>query len=105
MRKITEQAVSAFLSGRPFHQANMVCQPETDGRVFMYLHGNRIACRYADGTIKGTLAGWPTVTTRDRLNGLARAVDGVGVYQRNHEQYTDTGEPLDADDWYTIKTA
>lgn len=102
MRQITRNAVTAFLTDTPFSNSNMVVQPETDGRTFMYLHGNRIACKYPDGSIKATLAGWPTVTTRERINGLAVAVNGIGVHQYHHQQHLDSGDIVDPESWWTV---
>ena len=82
MRKITEKTVSAFLSGESCTVGNTT----TDGTVLL-LHGNRIAERMPDGSIMATLAGWPTVTTRERLNGLCRKLDLCGFSQSKHVQY------------------
>ena len=70
MRKETQIIVRAFLNGEA-----------------IYLHNNRIAWREGNH-IYATLAGWGTVTTRERLNGLCRAL-GVprGFYQAKHAQY------------------
>lgn len=60
---------------------------ETDGRA-IFLHGNLIAWRGEDGSISATLAGWPTVTTRERLNGLCAELGVRGrFYQRDHTQH------------------
>lgn len=32
------------------------------------LHGHHIVTLFSEGTLRFTLAGWPTVTTRDRVN-------------------------------------
>jgi len=38
-----------------------------------------------------TLAGWPTVTTRERINGLLTELGRPeGIWQRKHEQYYGT---------------
>lgn len=102
MRKITKEAVNAFLNGKVFRKNNTVVQPETDGRTFMYLHGNRIALRHANERIIGTLAGWPTPTTRERLNGIARMVNGCGICQRNFENVLDNGDRVADNEWFTI---
>lgn len=76
MRKVSETIARAFAEGRPASSGNTT----TDGSVVL-LHGNRIAWRQ-DGTIYATLAGWSTVTTRERINSLARALgSSVSVYQ------------------------
>ena len=82
MRKVTEKTVSAFLAGKSCTVGNTT----TDGTVLL-LHGNRIAERMPDGSIMATLAGWPTVTTRERLNGLCRLLGLGGFSQSKHVQY------------------
>ena len=83
MRKITEKVVEAFIAGRKCKVGNTT----TDG-VVLRLHGNLIAEKRPDGAIVATLAGWPTVTTRERLNGLSELL-GLGrlFCQINHGQW------------------
>lgn len=73
MRKVTRGVVSAFLEGRP----KRIDNTDTDG-VSLRLHGNTIAEWRPDG-LWVTDAGWPTRTTRDRLNGLFRSVSKASV--------------------------
>lgn len=73
MWKVTQQVVDAFLAGR----SRTVGNTETDGYV-LRLHGNVIAW-YDGWAIQATLAGWPTVTTRERLNGLC---ERLGIDRR-----------------------
>ena len=82
MRKETQKIAQAFARG----QAAKAARTETDGRT-VWLHGNRIAQREDDGSVWVTLAGWGTVTTRERLNGICREL-GVshGFVQRDHSQ-------------------
>lgn len=77
MRKVTKDVVGAFLRKEKRTQGNT----HTDGEK-LYLHGNMIACHSDEGIIV-SLAGWPTVTTRERLN----AIPGVSITQRNGVQY------------------
>ncbi len=70
MRKVTEQIVSAFLAGQRKSNGSTM----TDGER-LFLHGNRIAKKTAEG-IYVTTCGWNTPTTRDRLN----AIPGVRVH-------------------------
>lgn len=82
MRKCTRQIVHAFINGKPLKTKNMACDGES-----IRLHGNLIAWRH-DGAVYVTLAGWGSVTTRERLNGLARVLTGRCAFsQRNHVQY------------------
>ena len=93
MRAITQQSVAAFLKGRPFSKANTeVHVTERPGEVCveLRLHDNAIARRWVvsralrdsgyDPLTEITTAGWNTVTTRERLNGIP----GVSVHQSKH---------------------
>lgn len=64
MKRVTEQTVTAFMQGKK----KSISNTQSTGDA-LYLHGNMIA-RRVDGKIFATNAGWPTVTTRERLNGL-----------------------------------
>lgn len=66
-----------FMQRTPATQGNT----HTDGNT-LYLHDNAIARHTADG-IEISMAGWETVTTRERLNGLP----GVSISQRAGVQY------------------
>ena len=89
MRKETQKIMSAFLKGE-----NASAQrTNTDGRS-VWLHGNLIAER---GTTKTwfTLAGWPTVTTRDRVNGLLQlSGSDYRVFQKNGTQFLTNGKDV-----------
>jgi len=82
MRKVTRDVCNAFIN-RNRRSVGNTC---TDGEELL-LHGNRIAWREGD-RIMTTLAGWPTVTTRERLNGLCELL-GLGrpYHQNHHIQY------------------
>jgi hypothetical protein len=81
MRKITNNAINAFLAGRNFKESNTEIKSNCNG-VYMYLFDNLIACRVGD-RLQITTAGWNTVTTRERLNGLPN----VSVSQRKGQLY------------------
>lgn len=82
MRKITKEICEAFLR----KEKKAIGNTATDGKA-LFLHGNRIAERVAGNTIKISLAGWPTVTTRERLNGLLELMRSpFRVRQRNFKQ-------------------
>lgn len=73
MRKETQQIAEALLN----KQSKSMARTKTDGEN-LYLHGNRIATVkfYPFGGIQSismTLAGFPTNTTRERLNGLIQS--------------------------------
>lgn len=82
MRKITQDAVNAFMKHKNFRRGNMVVS-HWRGQTEMYLHNNLIAEHYSDGRILISNAGWPTVTTKERLN----AIPHVSIYQRNFQWY------------------
>ncbi len=78
MRKITSQAVEAFIERKPFRKSNMAVSIE-EGITYLKLHNNKIAALLADGRMWISNAGWKSNTTKERLNGLP----GVNIYQRN----------------------
>ena len=82
MRKITKNAVNAFMRREPFKQTNteVVVYP-SDTR--MYLYGHLIAVIDLMGNIKVTNAGYFTNTTKERLNGIPT----VAVNQKNFEWF------------------
>ncbi len=84
MRKITEKVSRAFFAGEPLTTGNTGVTVEGDS-VRMYLHANLIAHKNR-GALLITLAGWPTPTTRERLNGLLE-IGGYNerVWQRGKE--------------------
>jgi hypothetical protein len=89
MRKITKTVCGAFINGTPKSMRNT----STDG-VSLFLHGNKIAEK-RNGEIWVTLAGWPTVTTRDRINGVARCLGMICfVHQSRNVQHLN-GKPWD----------
>jgi hypothetical protein len=93
MRKESLKIARAFAAG----VAASAARTSTDGQA-MFLHGNRIAQREADGSIWVTLAGWGTVTTRDRVNTLCHVLgSGVRFYQRNHVQRVSFPDGADFD--------
>jgi hypothetical protein len=84
MKKITSEAVNAFMQGRSFKKGNMQVYKFLNVTV-MALHGNEIAYRYNDPerTLSICARGWLTNTTKERLN----ALPGVNIYQRNWQWY------------------
>lgn len=89
MRKITQNAVRAFMHRKPFKQSNteVVVYPE-DTR--MYLYHNLIAVIDLMGNIKVTTARHFTNTTKERLNGIPT----VTVNQKGSEWFLN-GEKWD----------
>jgi len=84
MRQETDTIARAFYRRKKANQA----RTNTNGEI-VWLHGNRIAWRTLDGDIGFTLAGWATVTTRERINGILSTFGygKWGVAQRDHAQY------------------
>jgi hypothetical protein len=84
-RQITENAVRALLLGDNFKQSNTeIKYGKYNDVAVMYLFDNEIAF-YSPTTkiLEITTAGWNTVTTRERLNGLPN----VSVTQRKGKLY------------------
>jgi hypothetical protein len=103
MRKITNDVVTAFMNGDNFNMANS----RTDGHT-LWLHDNAIAWRDGRDVVL-TMAGWGSVTTRERLNGLLDVIaPHLAIVQRNHDQYVynyelDELTPLDTEERFTIE--
>lgn len=73
------------------------------GACYITLHGHRIVM-VTPRTVAFTLTGWPTVTTRERINQFLP--DGFGVYQAGYRQWfkTPTGTfEIEDDLWYDCK--
>lgn len=63
----------------------------------LYLHDNLIAIHNDKGQIFFTLAGWPTLTTRERLN----AIQGLRITQKAGKQYAN-GVEINPVKWYML---
>lgn len=81
MRKITQEACTAFRRGERYSVSNTRVTSTGDDTK-MELHGNVIAYTH-NGALYVSLCGWNTNTTRERLNGL----DGVRVSTKNGQVY------------------
>jgi hypothetical protein len=87
MRKITLKIARSLYQGKPCKISNTY----TDGEK-VFLHDNLIAFKRENG-LSISLAGWPTVTTRERINGLLKYFyenDDLRIYQRYGDQYIST---------------
>lgn len=93
MRKITQQAVNAFIAGRKFSSGNTTVEFTDHGHIVMTLHNNIIAIRYCDGdkATEVTNAGWTSNTTKERLNGILDTLSVSGIYQRDWVWYWKDG--------------
>ena len=77
MRQITEQITRAFEG----MYSKKIGNSETDG-TSLWLFGNKIA-EHREGGIWITNAGWSSVTTKERLNGIT----GVHITQKKGEWF------------------
>ena len=75
MRKITEDSIDAFMSGHSFKRSNTEVKSGPVTRL--YLFDNCIAKKIGE-EIHISNAGWQTITTKERLNGIP----GVNIIQR-----------------------
>lgn len=86
MRKVTKEAATALLKQKNYRNSNT--EVHSNGQV-MALHGNTIAMYDAlEGTLTVRDAGWQTVTTKERINGVLE-VFGINtkIVQSNHQWY------------------
>ena len=84
MKKITAQAVDAFMNGRSFKKDNTQVYKFLNVTV-LSLFGNEIAYLYNDPerTLAITNRGWFSNTTKERLN----ALPGVRIHQHKGQWY------------------
>ena len=82
MRKITKEAINAFINKQEFKKSNteVICE---NNIYYLKLFGNKIAALQSDGRMWISNAGWTSNTTKERLNGLP----GVKIYQRKKMWY------------------
>lgn len=76
----------------------------TDGGIAITLHKNKIAELYRDDVIMVSLAGWDSVTTRERVNQFLP--NNYRIFQKSHTQYLSkpdgSVEQIDAYEWITV---
>jgi hypothetical protein len=80
--KVTPEIAEAFELGINKGVGNSSVVTEPVAGCFLYLHGNLIAKR-VKGKTHVTTAGYPTNTTKERLNGLS----GVYVHVKKPQWY------------------
>ena len=97
MRKIGQQIAEAFAAGN----TRVISNTETDGTC-VWLHGNKIMEKVTETEIRVTLAGWPTPTTRSRLNDICEFM-GYGrlFHQHKHSQFF-RERMIEATEWVTL---
>jgi len=96
MRKITSQSVDAFDNEYRFSQGNTTvsdCGAEIQ-EWYLKLHNNLIAKKIVFvNELWITDAGWQTVTTKERLNGvLSRLTFDWGLFQKKGKWYLTDGD-------------
>lgn len=91
MKKITLDAVQAFMNAEKFKRDNTEVEVFENVTV-LKLFGNKIAWLFNDPerTLTISNAGWDTNTTKERLNGIP----GVHITQKNWQWYLN-GEQWD----------
>jgi len=82
MRKVTRETVNAFFNGYYLSKSNTL----TAGGKY-YLHGNLIAYFDNDRNLVLNHCGWPSNTTKDRLNGILKYLGHEGIKQKNYVWY------------------
>ena len=93
MRKIERDIIRAWKNG----EKRTIKNTRTDGQS-IYLHGYEIVTRRDNGEVIASMCGWPTVTTRSRLNAVCVALNGhARFHQSDWQQYFDD-EPIDSTD-------
>ena len=99
MKKNEEKMLNAVLHLNDFEESNTrveVSKVNGKPRVDVYLFGNRIYTQ-AGRCKMFTLAGWDTITTRNRLRAL-----GVNLCRKNGKNYYNMVE-INKYDWYDFK--
>lgn len=94
-RKVSSQAANNFMNHRPYKNKNtkVIVTPE---QTELYLHGNLIAKNSKKHGVSVSMAGWPTVTTKSRLNSL-----GAKIKTRGGRHYMGSKE-VDAKAWMKL---
>lgn len=94
MNKRTSKIAKAFVRGEKATDGNTM----TDGKS-VWLHGHDIVGWERPGMLCFSMCGWPTRTTRERLNGVFAEVFPVKahrpvIYQRDGEQWIECADHL-----------
>ena len=82
MRKITKESIKAFYNREPFKKSNMTVENK-EGKTYLKVFDNVIAILDEVNELFITTAGWNSVTTRERLNGLS----GVRLGTKKEQLY------------------
>ena len=96
-RQVTKEIVKAFMNDQAKRVSNSEVHTDFNS-TRLYLFDNLIAIKKKDtGKIEVSMAGYPTVTTRERLNGIP----GVSITQRNFKQFLN-GKEIETDKFYAV---
>ena len=93
MRKISEDSAKALLNGKTFKRDNTEVSISDNREVsYLYLFGNLIAQHnFINGSVSINNCGYPTVTTKDRLNAVIYYCDDnhnfSHIFQKNYEWF------------------
>ena len=102
MKKISELAAKAFVQGRRFTSGNTKVNSEG-----LFLHGNKIAWKHPDvkDWVVISFCGWPTTTTKDRLNALTQelGIKHTVFHTKNYVLHAE-GLPINPSDEYYFNT-
>ena len=95
MRQITSQTCQSVEMKKDFTKANMMVYFKPKQNLsLVYLHGNLISTYdHSTKNLYIRSAGWETVTTKDRLNGLIDYFGiKAGIYQKDFSWYVRTNK-------------
>lgn len=96
MREITSEAKFYFDSNKKFKKSNTEVKV-TEDLTALYLFNNLIAIKDREtNEIKFTLAGWNSVTTRERLKAI-----GVQISSKQWTPYYN-GKTISTTEWVTV---
>ena len=99
MRDITIETMHHFRQCKKFKKSNTRIEV-TENLVGLYLFDNLIALKDREtNEIKFTLAGWNSVTTRERLQAI-----GVQISSKQWTPYYN-GKAINTNEWYQVEVA
>lgn len=116
MRKVSRLAATALVNGQTMRNLNntRVEYRSGDNSLVLTLHGHDVACwYYSEQSLGVTLAGYNTVTTRERVNAvLDLAGSSCRIVQRKGEAVLiNTQDPkkkplttLEVRKWYSLES-
>ena len=95
MRQITLETCTSVVRKQNFTKANMMVYFKPKQNLsLVYLHGNLISSYdHSTKNLYIRSAGWQSVTTKDRLNGLMYFLGiNAGIYQKDFSWYVRTNK-------------